>query len=257
MLYLIKLGILLSIVNSLTLESFASNNVWKNIYKPIDGIRDLSFEIYTNELENLLNQKVINEKVKDIRIQYYWLKNKSDIEVKSVGQIDNKIKKSIKLNFKNKLDIITGSDFSDFIKGYEKEPSKSNWMKWSDPTGLKDITEVSIKRSESTIDVIEKKSIGTTRTKYNFEMKPWSKKKLVLKSVVYKVYEGVQSAETKTTINYKKVNGFWLPSELEIATSQKVNKNENEDYTRKINERFEFRNYSINQTSALQWFATH
>lgn len=257
MLYLIKLGILLSIVNLLTVKSFANSDIWKDIYKPITGIRDLSFEIYTNELENLLNQKIINEKVKDIRIQYYWLKNKSDVEIKSIGKIDNKIKKSIKLNFKNKLDIITGSDFSNFIKGYEKESSKNDWTKWSDPTGLKDITEISIKRKKSTIDVIEKKSIGTTRTKYNFEIKPWSDKQLVLISVVYKVYEGVQSAETKTKINYKEFNGFWLPSELEITTGQKVNKNENEDYSRTINEKFEFKNYSINKTSALQWFATH
>jgi hypothetical protein len=220
-------------------------------------IRDLSFELHTNELENLVNQKILNEETNKIHIKYYWLKDKSDLVVKSSTKIKKEIELSIKESFGKKLDIITGSNFEDYIKGYEVSSTEQGWIKYIDPTGLKDVTNISIKRNLSSIMIIEKKSVGTTRTNYEFKKEKWSRGKFVLRNILYKEYEGVQSSEVKTKIEYKKTKEFWLPSELKIITKQKVNKNENEDYSREILEEFKFTNYEINQTKALQWFATH
>jgi hypothetical protein len=237
--------------------SQTNNQVWKNIFKPISNIRDLSFELHTNELENLINQKMLNKEIKDIHIKYFWLKDKSDLQIQSSSEVKEEIIISIKEFFKKKLDIITGSNFKKYINGYELKSTDKGWVKYFDPTGLKDITYISIKRNSKSILIIEKKSIGTTRTTYNFKKEKWSKNEFVIYQVVHKVYEGVQSTEVKTDILYNKIDDYWLPSVLNVSTIQKVNKNENEDYSRQINEKFEFKNFQINKTKALQWFATH
>jgi len=256
-LYLIKIGMILLIASSENSYSQSNKKIWKNIYQPISSIRDLTFELHTNELENLINQKVLNEKIKKIHINYFWVKDKSDISIESTGELKKEVALSIKELFKKKLDIITGSNFQEYIKGYEVSETDKGWLKYIDPTGLKDITNISMKRNSRSILIIEKKSIGTTRTTYEFKKEKWSKSKLVINKVIHKVYEGVQSTEVKTEIFYKQIKDYWLPSELKILTTQKVNKNENEDYSRQITEEFKFKNYQINKTKALQWFATH
>lgn len=239
-------------------KTYSSNqsqleSIWSEIYVPIIGIRDLMFEIKTNDIDQLLNKKIVSNEKQTTKLTYYWNKDKKDLIVTSDKDLNGEIKLSIKNIFLKKLDYIIGSNIEDYFEGYDYKGIEKTWYKWEDPTGLKDITEISIKKNIDSIDIIEKKSIGTIRTKIYLKNFDWTNKK-VISEIEYKIYEGVQSVEIHNSIEYSKTNEFWLPLKLNVKTKQKLNKNESDNYLREFEENYSFENYKINEKKALEWF---
>lgn len=243
----------------LTTNSYASleyRALWKNLYDPTSKIRDIVFDIEAKEIEDLIKNKIVTQKVSGFKLRYYWIKNNMDMKIINSKELSQETTKIIKSEFMSKIELVVGSNFEKFVEGYEYKGIKSGWYSWEDPTGLKDVSSFKMKRSESMIEIIQKKATGTIRSKYYLKETPWSEKKLIIWKVSKVIYEGVQNIKIEGLLSHKEKNGLWLPSTFAMKTDHILNQNDNDNYTRSIEIEYEFTNYKVNTAEALRWFST-
>lgn len=230
--------------------------IMKDIYSPLGNIRDLAFELHSKEIQNLVQEKIVTNDIKELKLKYFWNKNNFDVEILDSKKI-GKITREIILNeYKNIIALVLGDSFNKFIQGYELNSSSGETFQWKDSSGLKDISEIKIKRKQEKIIIDQTKSNGKMITTMSFKTFPWSKPKMVLTRVDKNIYEGNQSIKITTAIEYFKKNGYFLPKVMNVKTQHILNQKSDGNYTRQIEVKYEFLNYHINTAEALRWFST-
>jgi hypothetical protein len=204
----------------------------------------MSFDINTNSFSDLLS---LNEKV---IAKIYWLPK--DLEIVFKSKLKPTQKSILTHAFKNKLSILTGNKFEYYIKNYRYKGLIKSWHRFEDPLGIEDNTEIWIKKKNNTVNMIEKKPIGTNYITYEFQSK---NKRNYLKKITHKSFIGLQSFLSTSEVVYKNFEGFYLPSKITMTTVQKVTTNETNTPKRTLVEQFDFTDYKLNKSSALEWFS--
>ena len=242
-----------------SLKSFAGFNPDDDMYDLSANIRDAYFEIHSDKLKTLVESKISLKVIEKIYFKLFWFNKKSFVEIVSDYKLDTNIEEEVKISLQHKIELIFDSPFSKFTEGYTYQGLKDGWHHWEDPTGLKDIGLVLIKKSKNKMTIVQKKPTGTVRVVYHLIETKWSKPKQVIDRVVYKAFEGIQSLNVNNKIDYHMIDGHWLPKTLTSETKQRLtqlssNKKDN-SFEREIKESYHFKNYKINQAEALKFFS--
>lgn len=256
--YKLLIPLMIMISSSLYAEDQRDQIIKKmnQFYNPMNNIRDLSFEIHTNELKSLVESKVTIGKLERLYTKAYWYKDTRDIEIIGGKELDTVARNEVYSVLKQKAVIVWGSSGKKWFEGYEFIKINSGWYIFKDVTGLKNISEFWIKVKKAKLQLIEKKATGSSRTTFQYKKTKWSKDKLVLTNVERKIYEGIQNQHIKSELIYQLYDGvFWLPSELKVKTIQGLAFEDRNKVKREIEENYIFKNYKVNKGRAMDWLS--
>lgn len=224
------------------------------LFLPAKQINDISFEIKSKQITDLLKEKSTKVNVEDFKAVVYKHKENIDVEIKGIKKVDPKIQEKLIGLIKDKAQIFLGTELLEWLLEYEYIEEKSGWYIYQDKTEVLDVAEIKIKYGPKMIKVIEKKPTGTLRTHYTLKKRPWSGGKSVITEVERKIYEGNQALHIKTKLNYQQINQTYLLSNLEVVTKQQVNLGTDNKIEREIIENYDFTNISMAQGHAKEWF---
>lgn len=248
--------IILISMNNFCLASSEYRAIWKDLYDPTSKIRDIVFDIKSEKIEELIKEKLVTHKIKDFALRYYWIKNNLDLKVVNSEKLPEETTSLIKKQFLNKIELVVGSDFDQFVNGYEYVGVKHGWYEWEDPTGLKDVGSFKMKREKKQINIIQKKATGTIKTKYFLKKTSWSANKFIFWKIDKTIQEGAYNIKIQGKVEYMKKNNLWLPKKLTMATKHNLNENSDQDITRSMDIIYHFVGYKVNTSEALRWFST-
>lgn len=236
------------IFNTFGVENF-------NYYNFLENIDDLYFEIKSDKIESLINQKIPRNN-EEFKAHFYWYKGALDIKIEGLEDVSLDIKLAVKKMLLNKVAIFNNEKFEDWLRPLEKEDEDGLYIKYVDQTGLSDLSELLVRRDSDELQIIEKKPIGTSKTYYGHKKFKWSKGLDVISEVNKSVYEGAHFIKTKSVIEYKQIrNKYWLPVKINVNSEQGGAILNYGDMKRVIDEEYEFQNFAINEEKAKKYFS--
>lgn len=216
------------------------------------SIRDLYFEIHSDELKELIERKASLKKFEKFYCSVYWIKGQKEVVVRA-DHLKDEIKKVLEEACQRKSFLVLPSAMEEYLSLFQKSEQKGEWSVYKDATGINPINEIWTKEAKLEQTVVEKRPTGSTKTVYTFVKR---KNDRILTEVTRTSYEGVQNIKTRTKVHYHLVDGaFYLPKMAETSTTQNLVKKEMGQYTRKIEETYHFKNYKVNASKALIYFS--
>lgn len=237
--------------------SYASQKIFNPIYD--QDIRDISFEVRSKSIGELLYKKLMLNEQKDLIIKFYWAQNHA-LEAQLVTDIvliDKDLLNEILGHFKNKLNNLLFFQFGDNLKNYTKIKSSKNKEEFIDQKGLQKFNKILI-NYEKDGKIIESFSDHTfEKSKLSYKKYPWAKDYLVVDQLDKNIKDQAQQIKTKTIFSYKKFGEFWFPNYLKIHVEQtlKVPNGIKRNLVRELNDDLTIENVLINKNEALKWYA--
>ncbi len=208
---------------------------------PDKKIRDLSFNISFKAFED-----------KPIHAKVYWISNKKDVVL--IGEYEKEKKQKYIESISSKVSLIFGDEFENYTRNYEYIEFSKGWHKFKDAVGVEDKMEILIKSKPLKLNIIEKRSIGTSYIEYVFKK---LKSKKVLYKVEHKSFIGLQSIKVENTIEYREVDNVVFPESVEVVTKQKLINGNEDSPVRELLEEYIFSNYQLNKREALKHFSSN
>lgn len=219
-----------------------------NLYTLPASIKDLSFKISSEQLNEVLKSKKILSPEQNVYALAFWYKGKKKIELRGVNKLKREIKVMIKEAFEQKTSFVWGNDFSKWIEGYSEEHPGKDQLLYKDPTGILEKSEISINHSKQRIVINEKKPIGSIRTNVELSYPKWSKSKAVIQKTSRVAYEGSRVVRSSTQITFEKVKDkIYLPTKIAVQSTQSVTFESEASLDRIVNEEFIISDYKINR----------
>ncbi len=212
-------------------------------------IRDLAFHVSSDKIKDVVEKKGALKKLDELYCKVFWIKDRFAVEV--VGRVDKEVKQIVAENCQRMGRLVVPVDIKNYLASFKKMETSGGWDVYRDDTGVSPINEILIKKTKNQMRLIEKRPTGTTKLKYIYKRVGGAK---VLKKVEMSSYEGIQNVQTTSTLRYKKISGHLLPVKAVIDTTQNLVRKEVGDFTRKLIETVEFKNYSVNDSKALMYF---
>lgn len=215
------------------------------------GIKDLYFEIHSDDLKSLVEENYALKKIGPLYCKVYWLKNRSEVVV--VGKdLENPLKNTIRDACFRKANLALPTALESYLEGFEKVKSSDGWIVYQDITGLSDKNEIMVKEQKSSTRLIEKRAIGTTKLHYYYRR---FKKQKVLRKVEISSYEGIQNVQSTVNIIGHGKSKYYLPKKVVVNTAQNLIKKGVGRYSRNIKENYYFKQYKINRSEAVLYFS--
>lgn len=208
--------------------------------------KDIYFEIHFDKVDKLF-KRMLEVEVKDPHCKVYIYQNKHKVVVSPKDESEV-IEKYLSNTCEAKLKLVKKIEIKDFLENYDFAESKSGWKIYHDKTGISEVNEIWLKESKKEVELIEKRSIGTSRYKYML------KDDLITK-VSTKVYEGLQSITSEHEIEYKSIKKTQYPIEVKSKFIQKLSKRDIGEFERKFNEVIFIKNHKVDQNIALKYFS--
>lgn len=247
-----QIGMILLILSSVeVMASYPS--VDSKMYFP-KNVEDVSFKINSTVIDELLNTHF--EKKDKYIFTVYKYQSTIDIDLGDMKGVPDNIASQLRKLVRAKVEIIFPNSFNKWLEVYEFEKKESDWYVYKDAIGVLDNNEIKVKLGQNELTIIEKKPVGTLRTKYDLMLRKWSDNKFVINRVERISYEGTQTVKVDTILKYSEVKeDQYLPVEIFSTTTQDLLKVKDGKVTREFSETFNISDYSINQESALKWFS--
>lgn len=219
-----------------------------NIYSLPDGIDDVSFTLYSDQINDVLKSKKILAPGQQVSAKAFWYKGKHLIELEGAKKLKREVKTMIIEAFEQKASLVWGSDFKKWTEGYSEERASDGQLIYKDPTGILEKSEITINHSRDKILVNEKKPIGTVRTEIELSYPKWSKSKAVIEKTTRIAYEGSRVIRSNTQVVFKKYKKkFYLPVKILVQSTQSVTFEAQASLDRKVNEEYSISDYQINK----------
>jgi hypothetical protein len=225
------IGLLFSISS---LFASTPKDLWPKSAKLNSHIGNFSVEIKTDSFQKILNSK------DPVKAKYYWSKDR-DLFICNIAVVCPILESKIK--------VLSEVSFKNFIEKYKIVEETNGWEKYKDKTGVEDYSDISIKYENDILSLIQKKPTGTEYINYFFGKDEYGK---VLNSVEHKSFVGLQKFKTITTIDYGENLKLRLPKKINMVTDQSLITTDTKTTKRKIEESYNFSNYSINNTHNLE-----
>lgn len=208
--------------------------------------KDIYFEIHFDKVDKLF-KRMLEVDVKDPHCKVYIYQNKHKVVV-SPKDASEVIEKYLSKTCEDKLKLVKKIEIENFLENYDFVESKSGWKIYHDKTGISEVNEIWLKESKKEVELIEKRSIGTSRYEYMF------KGDLITK-VSTKVYEGLQSITSEHEIEYKTIEKTQYLIKVKSKFIQKLSKRDIGEFERKFDEIIFIKNHKVDQNVALKYFS--
>lgn len=220
------------------------------------GVRDLVVDIENPKLTKELNEQGAFGQIKELIFRVHWTSSPERMAVEVIGMPDGflEVKESLKARSIVAIETLFPQGVSDKFASLKitQGPGKREFTA-TDSSNLAPIQSYTIKFDEQDrlVEVAGNKVFGTYSVNPVYTKESFGDGKWVLTSQTSEDSDGANSMTSSRSISYGKAQGLAVPSELEIAIEQKNQASKNNN---KFKENFVFKNYRINDGSAVKYF---
>ncbi len=239
-------------------------------YRPeLAGVKDLTVDIEIPLISRQLNEKVIFGKLDKVYFKLYWIdKGLVDVVIFGLPEGFFEIKRELKYMIMARFDLILPPSLEKVLAGYSLQLSNDKGghiVIGQDLSYLKMIRRYKLFFSRVGLVVeLDATGGGDEKSTLEYFQPEWSKGKWVVQKILVTAKEAGSQGEVKSTIKYKKVDGFGFPVMMNSQTKQTLlqplkNRRKNKDkyYKRDFSSVVLFKNYKINRGLAQKWFRKH
>lgn len=220
------------------------------------GVRDLVVDIENPRLTKELNEQGAFGQVKELIFRVHWTSSPERLAVEVIGLPEGftEVKESLKTRALAAIETLfplgVGAKFSSLK--VTQGPGKREFTA-TDSSNLAPIQSYTLKFDEQDrlVEINGNKVFGTFNVRPVYSKENFADGKWVLTSQISEEGDGTNSVSSSRVINYGRAQGIAVPSELEIAIEQK---NQDSKNNVKFKENFVFKNYRVNDGSAVKYF---
>ena len=221
------------------------------------GVKDFVVDIESSKLTKQINDQQLFGKVEELLFRIYWTATPERLAIEVIGLPEGfkEVKEELKASIYGLLDNLIPQTSEQRFSGYKfSQGRKSREIVAKDSSGIAPVPSFSLKfdEQERLVEVVGNKPVGTFVVTPVYKKEPFSDGKWVLVSQTTLSSENGQSMTVKKELSYGKSQGVAVVSDVSISTEYKaVSANAK---TVKFSENIEFKNYKINEGSALKYF---
>ena len=251
-----SIGVLCLLINIQVFANFPDFD--KALYQPLKEKKDISFEIQSLELTELINEKLLLKVPTDTFWKVYKLHDQEQVDLDKFKDTSESVKKVIQEGFLSKASFAWLDSMKTYLDSFKFLKREDSVYYYEEIDGSRGIEELRLSFSRGVLNVEMDLIDQTEKHQYIYDRMPWSGGSLVLISVYSQIKKFTDLTETKTDITYKKLSKkLWLPSKIKVVTTQNSHTKTVGKVERSLTELYQFRNYKIDQKFASDWFKSH
>ncbi|MBT3980941.1 MAG: hypothetical protein HOE90_06270 [Bacteriovoracaceae bacterium] len=228
------------------------------------GLTDLAVDIYAPQIRKKLNDALIFGDINNLVFKVYWVSSgKRHIEIKGIPSTGfPKLKEDLRKIIEEKLEYLFPRKLEDELSGFDlfyRSDKGKKRVVCVPKDELNFISEIvlSLDKKSDLKKITKMTSNGATEYYISLSRNKKSKKMSYVKEARKVISRRGQEEETKIYIRHMQKDGFWIPDEINIYSSQKLKQPMKRNKLYKRNNLFtlDFRNYQINKGKAQQKLA--
>lgn len=221
------------------------------------GVQDFSVDIESSKLTKQLNDQQQFGKIEELIFRTYWTANPERLAIEVIGLPDGfkEVREGLKLSILGLMDNLIPQTFAQRFAGYKFVPGKSaKEILAQDTTGVAPIPSLVLKfdDQDKLVEVVGNRPVGTMNVKPVYSKESFADGKWVLMSQTTTSIENGQTISVEKELEYGKANGIGVLTDLTVRTVQKVDGSNAKPIT--ASENVTFKNYKINEGTALKYF---
>jgi hypothetical protein len=201
----------------------------KALYYPQDqGVDGLCFNLYAEEFDQILRDKLVKEDKKKNIIKACWGK-KSGYSVDMEYKLNPNYAHAydlIKNQYLKKIELVIPQKFVDSLRDYQLDIKSIGTNEYqvtavaSNPLEINE--QIIMIRNFVPYKIISRQPVGTISINLVWFKPKWSKGKNVLKQMKIDAYEGVQNIKTEFNLNYQLFGTIGLLKSLRVNSEQSL-----------------------------------
>jgi hypothetical protein len=219
------------------------------------GVTDFSVDIENPKLTRQLNDQQIFGKVSEVIFRTYWTAQPERVAIEIIGLPEGfiEVKEELKAGMAQALEYLLPIPMMQKFNGYKLTFSKSREIFAQDTSGIAPIPGFILKFDEQDklSEVVGHKPIGTFLVKTKYGKPAFADGRWAFQSEETVTTENGQTLAVLKELEFDKFNGITAPSQLTITTEQKA---ADKDKAVKSTENIVFKNYRINEATAMKYF---
>lgn len=221
------------------------------------GVTDFVVDIESPQITKQLNEQKLFGKVEEVIFRTYWTAKPERLAIEVIGLPEGfrEVKEELKMGVLGIMDNLIPMTTAQRFNGYKFSAGKaSREYIAEDTTGVAPIPSFILKFDEQDklVEINAVKNIGTMVIKPEYKKESFADGKWVLDEQTTTTSEQGQTLVVTKELEYDKVQGIGVLSEVEIETEHKMTVPEAK--TVKNSEKISFKNYKINTGDALKYF---
>ena len=227
------------------------------------GLRVFKVDIRVDRLTEKLNQQLIYGKLEDVFFEMSWkTKNDSNIsgfkkvEVLGFSNVFSRVKSQLANNILQRVDFIVPVPLSEQLKGYELKnmtihKGGGRTIKMEDPEHLKEANRITLvfDAKNRLTKFIVSRPVGLETIELKLQKKPWSQGKWVMSEYTVKKDYGIETIESKNSLDYRIVSKFGLLERIKTVTkkiSSQPSAKKSDTYESQVSFVTRFSNWRVN-----------
>lgn len=221
------------------------------------GVKDFVVDIESSKLTKQMNDQQMFGKVEEVIFRTYWTAEPERLAIEIIGLPDGfrEVKEDLKMSMIGMMDNLIPQTAAQRFAGYKfVQGSKPKEIVAQDTSGLAPVPSFVLKFDEQDklVLVTGQKPIGTLEIKPVYEKESFADGKWVLTEQTTTSTENGQSVTISKELDYDKVQGIGVLSEVEVTTEQKLPGANAKPAS--FRESVTFKNYKLNEGAALKYF---
>ena len=219
------------------------------------GIQDFVVDIESSKLTKQLNDQQLFGKIDEVIFRTYWTAKPERLAIEIIGMPDGfkEVKEELKASMLQVMDNLLPQTFEQRFAGYKFGPGEGpKEIKATDTTGVAGIPTFILKfdAQDKLTEVTGSKPVGTFVVKPTYGNESFAGSNWVLTGQKTTSSENGQTMTIEKELDYGKVSGIGVLTEVEITTTQTLQSGKPSSSSETIN----FKNYKINEGLALKYF---
>lgn len=252
--------LLLTITATVTAQDPAAylKNFDQKVYSlKTKGVQDFVVDIESSRLTKQMNDQQLFGKVEELIFRVYWTANPERLAIEILGLPDGfkEVKEELKAGISPLLENLIPPTSAQKFSGYKFSQGKQQKeILAQDTSGIAPVPSFSIKFDEQDkiVSITGNKPVGTLKISPVYEKESFADGKWVLTSQKTESSENGQTMTVQKYFTYNKAQGISVITEVNTSTQYQSSAPEAKPV--KFNENVEFKNYKINEGSALKYF---
>lgn len=220
------------------------------------GVKEFVVDIENSKLTKQMNDQQLFGKVEELIFRVYWtaIPERLAIEVIGLPQGFKEVKEDLKMSIAGVLDNILPTDTIQRFKGYNFSNGGAKEIIAKDSTGVAPIQTYLLKfdQQDRLTEIKGNMAIGTQTIRPVYQKESFADGRWVLTSQTIQTSENGQTLTIKKDLDYSRIDGIGVVSEVVITTEHKSNAPDSKPVS--SSEKIEFKNHKINTGEALKYF---
>jgi hypothetical protein len=218
------------------------------------GVKNFMVDIESSKLTKQMRDQQTFGKIDHLVFRTYWTAEPERIAIEIIGLPEGfkEIKEELKGSLTGVLDALIPPTFQQRFPGYKATSGKGKEIVMQDSTGLAPIPSYNLAFDEQDrlTQVVGNRPIGTLVIKPTYEKESFAEGKWVLTEQSTTTTENGQTLTVTREMDYGKIQGMSVLTEMDIVTEQKSSDNKKSESKESV----EFKNYKINDGEVLKYF---